>query len=243
MPLVLAHIWHVDKQILTRLVLERGLLDLQLDDARRMLNRLDQSRLLSTSVGTDPAFQNIEHITDQQEPITPVSTAMSQLVLDNATDTMKHQGSQEHKGQMMGVPKGLERLVPLGLFSGRVHQDHAQQHDMARHTRGGLVQQLGRRHGKVGIMDNAILIIHLEKVDIMADGMDRGADQNGVGRNLVEPDSFIHGDQLVQERDAKDAEDVPADGEQDDGAIPDETDTASTSDPERITQGDVEIVE
>lgn len=114
---------------------------------------------------------------------------------------------------------------------------------MTRHAGGGLVKQLGSRHGEAWVVKNAILIIHLEKVDIMAHGMDGGADQNGVCRNLVEPDSLIDRDQLVQERDAKDAEDVTADWEQDDGAIPDKTDSTSTSDPKRITQGDVEIVE
>jgi hypothetical protein len=86
-------------------------------------------------------------------------------------------------------------------------------------------------------------LVHLEDIDIMAHGMNGCTDDDRVSRDLVEPDILIDRDQLVQEGDTEDTEDVSTDGEENDGAIPDKTDTTATGDPERVVEGLVEVDE
>lgn len=205
-----------------------------------MLNGLDESGLQTGTVGSDTALDDVEDISDEQVLIGPISSADAVLVLDNTSDSMEHQGSEHDERQMVGIPERLERLVPLTLLGGRVHQDHTQQHNMSRHTGRTLIQQLSTTH-REAVDAFHMQLVHLEDINIMTDGMNGRTDNNRISRNLVEPDILIDRNQLVEEGDSEDTEDVSTDGEEDDGTIPDETDTPSTGDPEGVVEGSVEV--
>lgn len=242
MPLVLGELRHVDKHILARLILERRFLNLQFDDSCRVLNGLDKSSLQSGTVEADTSLNNVEDIADEQVLVGLISTTDTVLVLDNTSNSVEHQRSEHDERQMVGIPERLKRLVTLRLLGGRVHQDHTQEHNMSCHTGGRLVKQLSSTLWKTRVSSH-MQLVHLEDVNIMTDRMNDCTDDDRVGRNLVEPDVLIDGNQLVKEGDTEDTEDVSTDGEEDDGAIPDKTDTATTGDPERVVEGFVEVDE
>ena len=46
-------------------------------------------------------------------------------VTDEAPDSMRVQAEEEGDKEVVGVPEGLETLLPDAMVSGRVHQQHA----------------------------------------------------------------------------------------------------------------------
>jgi hypothetical protein len=75
----------------------------------------------------------------------------------------------------------------------------------------------------------------------MSNGVNHGTKEDRVGGDLVEPNVLINGDEFVDEGDAKDTEDVTADGEENDGAIPDKTHASTTGDPERVVERFIQV--
>lgn len=75
---------------------------------------------------------------------------------------------------MVGVPKCLKALLSDLRMRRRVHQQHAQEHDMPRYSSGFGVVDLD------GCLRPDLIPLHVEEVDIMRARMDNRPKQNAV---------------------------------------------------------------
>lgn len=77
-------------------------------------------------------------------------------------------GEKERNEEMVRVPEGLKTLgADLGV-RGRVHEQHAQDHDVPGDAAGLGVVDLDGGFG------TDLTLLHIEKVDVVAGGVDDG---------------------------------------------------------------------
>jgi len=69
------------------------------------------------------------------------------LVAHEAAHRVRVEADQEGDEEVVRVPERLERLLPDAVVRRRVHQDHAEQHGVARDSAGLRVVDLERRDG------------------------------------------------------------------------------------------------
>lgn len=75
-------------------------------------------------------------------------------VTHEATNGVSVKAEEERDEQMVCVPEGLERLLSDAMVGGRVHQKHAQKHNVPSHTAGLDVVNLNGRNGtNLGFLD------------------------------------------------------------------------------------------
>jgi hypothetical protein len=67
-------------------------------------------------------------------------------VTDEAANRVGVQGQEKGNEQVVHVPKRFERLLSNPMMSGRVHQEHAEQHHMAGDATGLDIVDLHSRH-------------------------------------------------------------------------------------------------
>lgn len=67
-------------------------------------------------------------------------------VTDETSDSMRVHSYDERDKEVVGVPERLERLLADPVVSSRVHEQHAEEHDMASDTTGLGVVDLDRKH-------------------------------------------------------------------------------------------------
>lgn len=124
-------------------------------------------------------------------------------VTHETTDCVRVQSEQERDEQVVGVPEGLERLLANSVVRSRVHEKHAEKHDVASDTarlsvvdlqgenrsdlRNLNVEEAGRQMSacsRTRYQDRDLL-------DIMRSNMGNGEEQHGVGDLTMEPEVLI----------------------------------------------------
>lgn len=146
MPLILGDGWHLKEQPLTGLVLEGGLVELNLDDIIRMA---DNTSNLGLTAGTDLAIQTLNQVETSSEELPPPSEITNAVrpkllpgkwrksigcITNEAANGVRVESQEEGDEQMMRVPKGLERLLTDTSMSSGIHEQHAEEHHVAGDT-------------------------------------------------------------------------------------------------------------
>lgn len=160
MPLVVADFWAVEEQPLSGLVLHGGLDKLDLDGicnwlvlsrskirrAVRTIRMTDNLHNFCLSAAADLTVQTIHQVqtTSKEFPsptfvanavVPEVGTSKRRMsgsgVTDEAAGGMRVHPQQERNEEVVSVPESLERLLPDPVVCCGVHEQHAEQHDMA----------------------------------------------------------------------------------------------------------------
>lgn len=197
MPLVSGNVGDLEEQPLPGLVLERRLVELDLDDVVWVP---DDTGDLGLTGGTDftpqtldkvettgPELPSPTQVTDAMLPVVVTSEWRETLggVTDEAADSMSVEGEEEWDEEMVSVPEGLEGLLSNAVMGGRVHQKHAEQHDVAGDTTGlGVVNLKGGNGTNLRLLD-------VVEVDIMGGGVDDGEEKHSICQLSVHPDVLI----------------------------------------------------
>ena len=75
-------------------------------------------------------------------------------IADEAPDGVRVQADEERDEEMVGVPEGLEALLPDLVVRRRVHEHHAQEHGVAGYAAGLLVVDIeGGSRAELGPLD------------------------------------------------------------------------------------------
>jgi len=136
----------------------------------------------------------------------------------------QHEGDEE----VVGIPEGLERLLADLGVGGGIHEEHAQEHDVAGDTAGVHVMDLySERRAELGPFD-------IVEVDVVTGGVDDGKEQHGIGDLAMEPDVLVEGQPPDLRSDP--SHNRSADGEKDQGAIDSEDETGAARNPNRMLQ-------
>ena len=118
-------------------------------------------------------------------------------VSDEAVGGVRVHTQQEGDEQMMGVPERLERLLSDPVVSGRIDEQHAEQHDVSSDTTGLSVMDFKRDFRSnlcyfdvveatpISGRSQSKLDIYL--LDVMSCGVTDGEDEHGVSNLSVEP--------------------------------------------------------
>lgn len=145
-PLVVGDRRHLEEEPLAGLVLERGLVELELDNVVRVA---DNTGDLGKAAGTDLTVGTLHEVESTRPQLpTPakVADAVVPVVLpgewrvrqssvaNEAAGRVGVQSEEEGDEQVVGVPERLERLLTNAGMGGSVHQEHAEKHDMASDT-------------------------------------------------------------------------------------------------------------
>ena len=155
-PLLPGHGGDVDEEPLARLVLHARLGDLQLDGVVGVADHLHDLRLAPRADFSDDALDEIDAAREELPPppfvtdaVRPEDVPRKGRVVDDAVaheavGRVRVHAQQEGDEEVVRVPEGLERLLPdLGVRR-CVHQQHAQQHDVARDAAGLRVVDVQR---------------------------------------------------------------------------------------------------
>lgn len=210
MPLVLGNFRDVEEEPLAGLVLERGLLELDFHGVEGMSDNLGN---LGLSGGTDfsvDALQEVENTDPEIEAPSLVSDAVLPKVLvveggeglgsitHEASDSVGVESQEKDEGEVVSIPEGLEALLANLVVRSRVHEKHAQQHDMASDsTRLGVVnleRSLGTELGLFYVEEAVNVRIPLwflssllNLLDVMGEGVNDGKEEHRVGSLTMEP--------------------------------------------------------
>lgn len=111
-------------------------------------------------------------------------------------------------------------------MGGGVHQEHAQQHDMASDTTGITIVDLqgGERSG--------LEFLDIEEVDIMGSGMDNGEEEQAICNLSMEPLRLVQ--RQPSNLGSHNTQDGPAHRKQYQAAIIGENQTSTTRNPDRV---------
>lgn len=103
-----------------------------------------------------PQFPPPTQVTDAMLPVLVAGEWREAVgcVADEAADCMGVQGEEEGDEKMVHVPKRLERLLPDPVVRRRVHEEHAEEHDMASDaTRLSIVDLQSRHRANLRLLD------------------------------------------------------------------------------------------
>ena len=116
---------------------------------------------------------------------------------------------------------GKIKTNPHPLNGGGVHNEHADDNHVARGT-----SDSGERHLVDGERSQAITLqqvlgglLNMEEVVVMAPDVEEGEQEDSPGNCLVECDIFVQGDDTADERVPHKSDEVPADCDQNNGAV------------------------
>jgi hypothetical protein len=108
-----------------------------------MLNDADDFRVSPCSDLAINALRQIQSTGNQLPPPTFVAYAVLpkglsgewryriNSVADETAGSVRVHGQQKGDEEVVGIPKGLERLSPDLAMSGGIHEEHAEKHDMS----------------------------------------------------------------------------------------------------------------
>ena len=94
---------------------------------------------------------------------------------------MRIHAQQERDEQVVRIPEGLERLLPDPMVGRCVHEQHAQQHDVARDSSSLCIVDLNR-----GLRSNLVLL-DIKEVDVVSRDMNDGEHKHCICYLAVEP--------------------------------------------------------
>lgn len=123
-------------------------------------------------------------------------------VTDEATDGMRVHAQHEGDEQVVSVPESLERLLANPVVSGRVHQKHAEQHDVTRNaTWLGVVdlesenrsnlRPLNIEEARTISRNPQASMTKMSLLDVVSSDMEDGEEQHGVCYLSMEPNVLI----------------------------------------------------
>lgn len=150
-------------------------------------------------------------------------------VADEAADGVGVKGQEEGDEEVMGVPESLKRLLADAGVGRRVHEQHAQQHDVAGDAaRLGVVNLEGADGANLRPLD-------IVKVDVVRSDVQAAEAEKGVDQLAVHPEILVQG----QEADLGPypAHEGPADGQEDQHAIDGKDESGSPRDPYGVSEG------
>lgn len=193
MPLLTRDRRNLQEQPLSRLVFHRRLLELDFHGVVGMANDLEDLSLSSCSdLSVDPLDQ-VDSSSEKLPPPALVAYAMGPELLASerreglrrvsheAACCMGVHAQQERDEQVVRVPERLERLTSYAIMSGRVHQEHAQKHDMP-----GDAASLGVVYLHRGLWSD-LVALNIEEVDVVSRYVNNSEDQHRIGDLSVEP--------------------------------------------------------
>lgn len=145
-PLVLGDRGHLKEEPLTSLILERGLVELNLDDIVRVADDTGDLGFAAGADLTPETFNEIETTSPQLPSPAQVTDAVGPVIVscerrealgsvtDEAADSVGVQSEEKRDKEMVSVPEGLERLLTDTRVRSCVHEEHAQKHDVSSDT-------------------------------------------------------------------------------------------------------------
>ena len=110
---------------------------------------LNHSRNLGVSHSSNFAIQSLQQVKDTSDQFpTPSEVSQTMIVVifaskggvrfgriaDKAPDRMGIKTKKERYEQVVGIPKGFERLTANSNVGGSIHQEHTEKHDVAGDT-------------------------------------------------------------------------------------------------------------
>lgn len=143
-PLPTRDIGHLYEEPLSRNVFETRLDNTQFHSSARVDQDLRETGCASGTNLTPDTFSEVDDSRPDGEP--PALVAKTMLgavegegsdvvgigrVTDEATSGMGVEADHEEEREMVSVPEGLEALVSDFVVSGRVHEDHDEEHEVA----------------------------------------------------------------------------------------------------------------
>lgn len=151
-------------------------------------------------------------------------------VTDEAAHSVGVDAEHEEEREVVGVPEGLEALLTNFLSTGRVHEDHDQEHDVASETTGLPVVDIK------GISRTDLSAFDVDKVDIMGRGVDHCEKGHGVSNLTMEPDVFV-GREEPGQLGTDDLDDIAKHGNEDHATIISQDETSATGTPDGEGKG------
>lgn len=174
MPLVLGNGRHLEEEPLASLVLEGGLVELDLDNVVRVSDYASNLGLTASANLTVQTFDQVETSSEELPSPSEITNAVRPVlvslkrrvsvdgVADEAADGVGVESQEERNEQVVSIPEGLERLLADTGMSSGIHEHHAEQHDMASNaTRLGVVDLQGSDRTNLSLLD-------IVEVDIMS---------------------------------------------------------------------------
>jgi hypothetical protein len=178
-------------------------------------------------------------------------------VAHEATHGVRVQAQHERNEQVVGVPEGLERLLPNAVVRGRVHEKHAEEHNMASDsTRLSVVDFQSAHRTDLGLLDieeaasvratlfsnDATCLIlgegaYCVLLDVVAGSVHNGEEKHGIGELAMEPEVLVEGQETKLRPDNTDER--PADRAENKRAIDRQDETGTSGNP----HGEFERVE
>ena len=119
------------------------------------------------------------------EPLPRKGTDRVHGIAHEASRRMRVHGQKEGDEQMMRIPEGLIALLPDLRVRGRVHKQHAQQHDVACYAAGLGVVDLHRR------LRSNHRALDVEEVDVVTRRVHDTPEQQTVCALPVEPLALV----------------------------------------------------
>jgi hypothetical protein len=132
----------------------------------RMHDDLGDLGISSTVDHSPQTFQKVKASAPESESPTFVTDAMIPkkrpgkraiglgCISDKTSRSMRIKGEEEHKCEMMCIPEGFEGLLADWCMSSRVHEQHAQQHDVSSDPTGFRIMNLyGRNRSRTHSFD------------------------------------------------------------------------------------------
>ena len=189
----------VDEEPLAGLVAHAGLGELQLDGVAGVADDLDD---LGLAAGADLAVEALDQV-DAAAPQLPAPALVADAVIPEVrarerrevADRVPHEAvrgvgvesEQEGDEEVVRVPEGLEGLLPDLRVGGGVHEQHAEEHDVAGDaTRLGVVDVEGDLRPDLVLLD-------VEEVDVVRRDVHDGEYEESVGDLAMKPLRFVEG--------------------------------------------------
>jgi len=102
------------------------------------------------------------------------------------------QADHKEESEVMGVPEGLEALLPDFVVGSGVHEQKNEEHKVASDAAGLGVMDLE------GSLLSHLGAFHIEEVDVVGRGVDNSIEEHLVCDLSVEPDVLIGGEEPSQ---------------------------------------------
>lgn len=236
MPLVLGERRHLDEKPLASLVLERRLVELNLN---HIVGVSDDSGDLGLTAGSDltpetldqvettgPELPSPSQVTDAVGPELITSKRRDGLgsVSHEASHGMGVETKEKRDKKMVSVPESLKGLLTNTGVGGRVHEKHAEKHDMTGDTTSlDIVNLKGGNGSDLGQFD-------VVEVDIVSAGVEDGEEEDGVCELAMHPQVLVEREE--SNLGSNPSHDSSADREKDQHAVDAQNETGATGDPD-----------
>ena len=163
------------------------------------------------------------------EPFASKRTIRLSAISDEAPGRVRVHGQQERDEEVMRVPKRLIALLSdLGVRR-RVHEQHAEQHDVSGDAAGlGIVDLHGGLAADLRALD-------VEEVDVVRGHVHDGPGQEGVRDLAVEPLALVQ--RQPSDPGSDEFEEIPAHGQEDDHDVEGEAQASASGEPDGEFEG------